>query len=406
MKVKKKELWIFPFSILFLLVVFKGTESGSLPIYAYAMECVGVMVLIAITGYAMNKQWFYFTVNLWPVMFVFVLLLYILYGYFSFTYSKTATSTFIYRYIIYVPVMLFSLNVADTERLLKWSEKWILLIALVFCLQYPFSGVNGSFLGSYQNVGAALSIGLTMVLINLFTKNRVNRKDVILCLFVTLALLMTGKRTFTIIPYGILFLFYLKGCSPERRKRILRILAPILIAIPVVIFLKPDLLLMVTRIFDSEGNISLTGREHYWELAIALWKDNFVHGTGIGTYSTYIVENSQTVLRKFGVQHVYSTHNIYLQLLAEGGILGFGLWATFFICCIVASYRLLNSVKQDGESVYVDICSKALAFQLWFVLYGFTGNPLTSVNHMYLFLFATMMIQSVKYELRRDRTNM
>ena len=51
MKVKKKDLWTIPFSILFLLVVFKGTEKGSLLIFAYAMECVGVMAVIAITGY-------------------------------------------------------------------------------------------------------------------------------------------------------------------------------------------------------------------------------------------------------------------------------------------------------------------------------------------------------------------
>lgn len=402
MKVKKKDLWTIPFSILFLLVVFKGTEKGSLLIFAYAMECVGVMAVIAITGYCMNKKWFHFTVDLWPALYVVVLLVYILYGYFMYTYSKTSTSTFIYRYIIFIPIMLFVLNVKDTVRLFQWSEKWILLIAGVFCLQYPFSGINGSFLGSYQNVAAALSIGLTIMLVDLFTREKVRRKDIVLILFVTLALLMTGKRTFTIIPYGILFFFYLKGCTPERRRRILRILLPILVAIPVVVFLKPDLLLMVTRMFDSDGNISLTGRQHYWELAAALWRDNFVHGIGIGTYSTYIVENSQMVLSQFGVQHVYSTHNIYLQLLAEGGIVGFALWVLFFICGIISSYKMLGKVKQKQKPVYIDLCSKALALQLWFVLYGFTGNPLTSVNHMYLFLFATMITQSIKSELRSE----
>lgn len=102
MKVKKKEFWTIPFSILFLLVVFKGTEKGSLLIYAYAMECVGVMAVIAITGYCMNKKWFHFTVDLWPVLYVAVLLAYILYGYFTYTYSKAATATFIYRWVVHV----------------------------------------------------------------------------------------------------------------------------------------------------------------------------------------------------------------------------------------------------------------------------------------------------------------
>lgn len=70
--------------------------------------------------------------------YVAVLLAYILYGYFTYTYSKAATATFIYRYIIFIPIMLFALNVKDTVRLFQWSEKWILLIAGVFCLQYPF----------------------------------------------------------------------------------------------------------------------------------------------------------------------------------------------------------------------------------------------------------------------------
>lgn len=401
MKIKMSRLLINLFFICFLIVVFKGTDSGSLPCYAYVTEIVAVMAVISIIGYQINKRAFVLTIDKWPILYVGVLLLYIVCGYLTFTYSKTATITFIYRYIILLPTMLFTINANDIERLFMWAEKYVLIIAACFCILYPINSVNGAFLGSYQNVGAALSIGLTLMLVDAFTKKSLQQWDIIKILLVMLTLFMTGKRTFALIPCAICLLFYINGAERKKRIRILRIITPIAIAIPVILYCRPNVLLIFERLLDSSGTISLTGREHYWALAKALWKQHMLHGIGIGTYSTYILNNRSLVYRWFGIQNVYSTHNIYYQILAEGGTIGFILWVSFFAVSIISTFRYLKN-ETEQHNAYVGVVSKAWAMQMWFVMYGFTGNPLTSMSNLYLFMFSVMTVQAVKREKEYD----
>lgn len=236
MKVKKSRLLANLFLIGFLIVIFKGTDSGSLPLYAYVTEIVAIMIMISIIGNQVNNHIFVITVDKWPALYIGVLLLYIVYGYLTFTYSKTATSTFIFRYVILLPATVFVINWNDIKRIFIWAKSYVLFIAVCFCVLYPINGVNGAFLGSYQNVAAALSIGLTLMVVEVFTRDRLRRRDIAVILFVTLVLFMTGKRTFALIPYIICFFFFVKGAEPKKRFRMLRIMMPMVIAVPVILY--------------------------------------------------------------------------------------------------------------------------------------------------------------------------
>lgn len=61
---------------------------------------------------------------------------------------------------------------------------------------------------------------------------------------------------------------------------------------------------------------------------------------------------------------------------------------------LVAARRLEHGRVSD----YVLVVS--LAFQIWFVAYGFTGNGIYDANEMFFYVIALVMNLSVRYSMR------
>ena len=67
------------------------------------------------------------------------------------------------------------------------------------------------------------------------------------------------------------------------------------------------------------------------------------------------------------------THNIYLQLLCETGIIGFGIFLSFFAYALVTTMKNCRLARTEEERLAASFC---LFMQLFFLMYGLTGNPL------------------------------
>src|SRR5699024_11652643 len=88
-------------------------------------------------------------------------------------------------------------------------------------------------------------------------------------------------------------------------------------------------------------------------------------------------------------------NNIYIQLLTELGIFGFVL---FIILIIYTLYKTIYMLLKGNTLFQNDFKWKlllkiSLYYQVFFILYGLTGNLLT--DHMYLLIY--LLLSTITY---------
>lgn len=128
----------------------------------------------------------------------------------------------------------------------------------------------------------------------------------------------------------------------------------------------PALSTFINRFAETaeEGDV-LLGRTKMWKIALDNFKMSPLVGIGWGHFIKINI-------------HAWNAHNIYLQLLCETGIIGFSVYVFFFGYFLFSTMIKLIRCRQSLE----DRCSISnnlmisLGIQVFFLLYGFTGNPL------------------------------
>ncbi|WP_312812619.1 O-antigen ligase family protein [Sedimentibacter sp.] len=98
--------------------------------------------------------------------------------------------------------------------------------------------------------------------------------------------------------------------------------------ITAVLIFSVDFILESGRIDPSKAvrDSSIIYRLEVWKASIAIIRDNFLSGIGFGTLFKHVGNYSGIVSGK--IEH---SHNLYLQVFTETGVLGFGIFAYFII---------------------------------------------------------------------------
>lgn len=208
--------------------------------------------------------------------------------------------------------------------------------------------------------------------------NRLLRYCYFILLIASLFLLgMTGKRLFFI---GVIFVFILDWYLKFRQKKskIKYLGFSIIISIIMIFFF--DYLGIIDNLIDkfivqySAGDIT-NGRIGLWLDTLKIWKEHIFLGVGIRGISSMMM----------------ATHNVYIQLLADIGIIGA---IIFYIALLYPAYNLLKKLKRKENIDYVMMVS--LSIQLFFLIYCFTGNPL--YDHKMMWIYAISVGLSINKE--------
>lgn len=211
-----------------------------------------------------------------------------------------------------------------------------------------------------------------------------------------LALFMTGKRgvlLFAIVSFIVTYMI----CNKNTVLHKLGILIPIIIGMVVLIYIMSfyveSINATLARFFNSEGNKDFsTGRFNLYKLAWNMFLDKPIFGVGWRQYANVIS------YRNYGDGAFRDAHNVYLQILAETGIFGF---IVFFLLFLLSFVRTITIIQKAMKKTHV-VSSHArmllifsVSYQIFFLGYSMTGNPLYDLSTMYVYFFCIGIVSYV-----------
>lgn len=97
---------------------------------------------------------------------------------------------------------------------------------------------------------------------------------------------------------------------------------------------------------ESMQDINVSSRFVLWDIAWDVFKAHPVMGTGMGDYSI----EARKLVGNRRVRTVTDSHNIYLQILATRGLVGFIPFVLFWIVMFMTLFRARNSLLASGEA--------------------------------------------------------
>ena len=128
-----------------------------------------------------------------------------------------------------------------------------------------------------------------------------------------------------------------------------------------------------------------------------VWNPDNLHGTSF-FFLTFAPKHKRIAYApSFGLYGIQQMHNIYIQFLAELGLIGTSIFMVLIIVNYLITYKLLKksclSYNKDaklmiGTSFYI---------QNFWLIYGFFGNPFTE----HIFLLTYLVFLSIPFYYRR-----
>ena len=130
----------------------------------------------------------------------------------------------------------------------------------------------------------------------------------------------------------------------------------------------------------SSGEADITsGRAHFWHTALDIFLANPIIGAGLNAFGVaYTRFDTQN-----GLYRVEQAHNDYLQMLADGGIIGFLITAAFVVLLFRGALRAIAN-RRDDFSRSAAIGAMAGCFGI--LIHSFFDFPLRTPANAFFFL--------------------
>lgn len=212
-----------------------------------------------------------------------------------------------------------------------------------------------------------------------------------------ICLLLTQKRGPLLwCACGLLVSFYFFN-SDKKSSRLFKLLALIVgltIIINILRVFIPQINIVFERFAISDNSNSdvtlLSGRENLYLIAWNLFRQNPVFGIGWGGFN-------YSAAKYLGVD-MGGAHNIYLQLLAETGIVGTTIYILYFVVALYQGIHILKMARK-GYFCLDERQERILAFavfvMVYYITYGFSGLVLTDVMLVYLYTFSVAVVRNI-----------
>ena len=355
------KLWYLVFSYLVFLLPFSYDLKESMIFISYFVIIILIMSLLKSKKHVQQE--------LMKIFYVVALL-----------YSIITLSTFFYRDLI---IKYFSF-LFDNDRIFMIKKE---------ISRGAFSGLAGEV--SYNMF--TISMGLGVVISNIIVKKKLSIFNIILIIIMSTSLLLTQKRSVIVVLFLILILM-IRALKNDKKtiKKIRKLIFMLILIGIILVIIEPEIVKVFNRFF-VDGELYLSQRDILWNYAIQMFYNKPLFGYGINTYNIYCNDRGYFI----GARHA---HNIYLQLLAETGIVGFAIFMTaFFVSLIETVKTIRNTIKLPDNLTLKVAAVFSLYVQLFFLLYGIVGLPLYNFTQLLVYLTAVSIGQYVKMEISFER---
>lgn len=213
-----------------------------------------------------------------------------------------------------------------------------------------------------------------------------------------LALLLIGKRAHLVFSAGACFVIYWIANNKRgiaRIGKVFGVVIAILVLVVIAVNQVPALANTFNRFVETAASGDfLMSRGGFYLVAIDIFKRNPLFGVG---------------WRKMTQLIRHDVHNIYIQLLAENGIVGFLFFTVILIYGLMISTKEFNWASKNRELLSKNdysLLAFATFYMYFFTMYGFTGNPLYDEQTFYVLMVSYGACIYYHYINRYIRKNM
>ncbi|MEI3606610.1 O-antigen ligase family protein [Pseudogracilibacillus sp. SE30717A] len=264
-------------------------------------------------------------------------------------------------------------------------------LELVILGYYPGLGF-----GQPAMAAGPMIMGIGIILANRFREKKSMLFDTFLILILIIGLIMTGKRSIMLWGIFSFILTYYFATSKNKSTRFVKVIFGLIFSslILYIVTSYMDFIDIFRRMIVTINNILAgqditSGRTILYERAWDIFKDNPIFG--IGWEQFIVVTSGQLLSRDLTV------HNVYLQLLAETGLVGFLIVMLAMVYTYINTFRILKLIL--SSSIYSNKWKIALTFsfyyQTFFILYCLTENPFYNIVYLFMYFFSLSIVNSV-----------
>ncbi len=197
----------------------------------------------------------------------------------------------------------------------------------------------------------------------------------------TLCLILTYSRGAWLSVFAMVFFF---GLVWDKRVWLLFLVVPV-----VLVFYHGGVVTRIMSLFANNEDTSVSMRIDMWECTLDMIKDHLFLGIGWGAYQ-YVYPLYNELIEEAGII-IYHAHNMYLDIMAETGLLGFAMYMWFFFgnawyglkvlkgkaspfskCLAMSAASAVFTIAVSGISDY-DLFATQISLTLWLVFAMFAN---------------------------------
>lgn len=157
----------------------------------------------------------------------------------------------------------------------------------------------------------------------------------------------------------------------QSKHRIVLLLVPLLGAVGLLVVVSlacPELIARMRTLGDLPGDVNIQWRQHQWAGTMKMIAAHPWSGWGLGSYAVAInhfVPDSTpaSMVLKLGSNLTQNAHCLYLQTLAELGLVGTGLYLWALVAFFVTGFRALRGPSSPGRLAVLAACLATVAGQ-------------------------------------------
>lgn len=410
---------------LFLIYIFFSSILGAY--FSISILLCLVMFLMLLNVKIPRKNNFLFTKSYNDVLFLAALLFHTVYFCIFNKFLRSGISELIIKAIIFLFANIIIWFLIYSDNWIKFLMDFCYVIALFFPLTtiiffiFPdlcraimipiWNDTVGGIAGgsyraihragftihySYNGIFCAVSSLLCFVKV-IFNKER---KYKLLLLVAFIGLLLTAKRAhllFTVFAFIATYMLITPDKKGGRTIKGFFVLFLGFIALIIASGFVPELAATLERFnVGKDGDIS-SNRFDLWALAMNLFKTNPL--LGIGWYG-YPMSYGNYLILNDGNRFV-NTHNVYIQVLCETGIVGL---ICYLFIVLYVFFKTLNLIKivYDSDKTYHFYCVISLSVQIFYLSYSLTGCCLYD-STFYFYAIACAIVFHISRKLNQSK---